>query len=40
MTRGGSALNLPMAVTSWYRAALKQPLHNANLGFRLAKTLP
>lgn len=40
VTRGGSALNLPMAVTSWYRASLKQPLHNANLGFRLAKTLP
>ncbi len=39
VTRGGSALNLPMAVTSWYRASLKQPLHNANLGFRLAKTL-
>ncbi|EME71797.1 hypothetical protein H261_01072 [Paramagnetospirillum caucaseum] len=40
VTRGGSALNLPMAVTSWYRASLKQPLHNANLGFRLAKSLP
>ncbi|MDO8606116.1 MAG: formylglycine-generating enzyme family protein [Phaeospirillum sp.] len=40
VTRGGSALNLPMAVTNSYRASLKQPLHNANLGFRLAMTLP
>jgi formylglycine-generating enzyme required for sulfatase activity len=40
VTRGGSVLNLPLAVTSFYRASLKQPLHNANLGFRLAKTLP
>jgi len=39
VTRGGSVLNLPMAVTSFYRASLKQPLHNANLGFRLAKSL-
>jgi formylglycine-generating enzyme required for sulfatase activity len=40
VTRGGSALNLPMAVTSFYRASLKQPLNNANLGFRLARSLP
>lgn len=40
VTRGGSALNLPMATTSFYRASLKQPLHNSNLGFRLAMSLP
>ncbi|OAN50864.1 hypothetical protein A6A04_17205 [Paramagnetospirillum marisnigri] len=40
VTRGGSALNLPMATTTFYRASLKQPLHNANLGFRLAMSLP
>ncbi|CAA7613665.1 hypothetical protein MTBSS4_100002 [Magnetospirillum sp. SS-4] len=28
-----------MAVKTFYRASLKQPLHNANLGFRLAKSL-